>query len=144
MEWRQEHYLITDQPDRMNLEVIHHFLSHSSYWAKGISRETVEKSLKYSLCFGLFHDDKQIGFARAVTDRTTFAYLADVFVIEPYRGQGLGKWLVACILEHPDLQGLRRLLLATQDGHGLYQQYGFAALAKPERFMEIHYPDRYS
>lgn len=144
MRWQQGKFAITDESEQLNLEMIYGFLSRESYWSSGIPRSVVEKSLRHSLCFGLFDADQQIGFGRAITDRATFAYLADLFVIESYRGQGLGKWLVACILEHPDLQGLRRMLLATQDAHGLYQQHGFTALLHPERLMEINHPDIYS
>ena len=126
----------------MDIETIHNYL-RESYWAKGIPRPIVEKAVSNSLCFGLFHYSKQVGFGRAVTDYATFAYLADVFVLPPYRGRGLGKWLVSCILAHPELQGLRRWMLATLDAHGLYEQNGFVALQKPQRFMEINDPEIY-
>ena len=123
--------------------MIQRFLSEQSYWAPGIPRDVVERSLKNSLCFGLFHESQQIGFARLVTDRATFAWLGDVFVIEAFLGQGLGKWLIESLLTHPDLQGLRRILLGTRDAHGLYLQYGFKPLADPTRIQEIHRPNVY-
>jgi GNAT superfamily N-acetyltransferase len=123
--------------------LIQRFLSEQSYWAPGIPRHVVERSLKNSLCFGLFHESQQIGFARLVTDRATFAWLADVFVIEAFRSQGLGKWMTESLLRHPDLQGLRRILLGTRDAHGLYAQFGFMPLAEPSRFLEIHWPNLY-
>jgi GNAT superfamily N-acetyltransferase len=142
MEWKQGEFTITDRREDLDIEIIHFFL-HASYWAKGIPRSVVEKSLNHSLCFGLYHHAKQVGFGRAVSDQATFAYLADVFVLPDYRGRDLGTWLVACILAHPELQGLRRWLLATRDAHMLYEQIGFVALRKPEWFMEINDPDIY-
>lgn len=115
----------------------------SSYWAKGIPAATVEKSLAHSLCFALLDGDRQVGFARVMSDRATFAYLADVFVLPGYRGRGLAKWLVECVLSHPDLQGLRRWMLATRDAHGLYERCGFTPLKQPEVFMERHNPNAY-
>jgi GNAT superfamily N-acetyltransferase len=122
--------------------VIHGYLA-SSYWSPGIPREIVAKGLENSLAFGLFAGSEQIGLARVITDRATYAYLADVFVLEGYRGRGLSKWLLQCILSHPDLQGLRRFSLATRDAHTLYAQFGFAALANPGVHMEILRPDIY-
>ena len=130
MEWQRQQFIVTDQRAVLNDELIHRFLSTESYWAKGIAKATVVKSLDQSLCFGLFEmhpsgTHSQIGLGRVITDRTTFAYLADVFVLQQYRGQGLGKWLVDCILSYPDLQGLRRWMLATGDAHEFYRRYGF-------------------
>ena len=142
MKWSRNEYTVTDEHAALDIALIHDFL-RGSYWAKAIPREIVTRALENSLCFGLFHNDKQIGFGRIVTDRTTFAYLADVFVIDSYRGRGLGKWLISCVLEHPELQGLRRWLLATVDAHGLYRHHGFVPLRNPERFMEINPPDLY-
>lgn len=122
--------------------MVHRFL-HDSYWAKGISKSIVEKALRNSVCFGLFDGAAQIGFARAVTDRATFAYLADVFVLPSHRGRGLAKWLVSCVLAHPELQGFRRWMLATVDAHGLYQKLGFTPPANTDHYMEIHDPDVY-
>lgn len=137
-EWRKDDFHITTAFDRLNLDVIHGYLARESYWASGIPRATVEKSMQNSLCFGLFHGKTQIGFARVISDYATFAYLADVFVLPKYRGQGLAKWLMECIMAHPELRGLRRWLLVTRDAHGLYQKSGFTPLAHPERLMEIH------
>jgi GNAT superfamily N-acetyltransferase len=142
MEWKQGEFTVTDRREDLDIETIHNFL-RESYWAKGIPRSIVEKSINHSLCFGLYHNSEQIGFGRAVSDQATFAYLADVFVLPAYRGRGLGKWLVACVLAHPELQGLRRWLLATRDAHGLYEENGFVALRKPEWFMEINDPHIY-
>jgi N-acetylglutamate synthase-like GNAT family acetyltransferase len=142
MELKLGEFTVTDRREDLDIETIHHFL-RESYWAKGIPRSIVEKAINNSLCFGLYHNSIQIGFGRAVSDRATFAYLADVFVLPAYRGRGLGKWLVSCVLAHPELQGLRRWLLATLDAHGLYESNGFSALQKPERFMEINDPDIY-
>ena len=128
-------YHITTARDALDLHAVHAYLS-TSYWAAGISRDLVARSVAHSLCFGLFTGAKQIGFARVVTDAATFAYLADVYVLEDYRGQGLGKWLMETIVSHPDVQGLRRWLLATRDAHGLYAQYGFVPLDNPDGFMQ--------
>lgn len=119
----------------MDLKLIQDFLK-SSYWASGIPAEVVERSVENSLVFGLYKKDEQAGLARVVTDCATFAYLADVFVLEPHRGQGLGKWMMEVVFSHPELQGVRRWLLATRDAHGLYRRYGFTGLGKPEIFME--------
>ncbi|SFM19009.1 Acetyltransferase (GNAT) domain-containing protein [Nitrosomonas nitrosa] len=143
MKWQQGDFTVTDNREDLDIEVIHGFLCRESYWAEHIPRATVEKAITHSLCFGLYHAGKQIGFARAVSDHATFAYLADVFVLSDYRGRGLGKWLVSCILIHPELQGLRRWMLATLDAHRLYEQNGFVPLRHPEWFLEIHYPDIY-
>ena len=129
-------YEISDDPGRLDLDGIHRYLSEDSYWAQKIPREVVARSVAHSLCFGVYADTEQVGFARVVSDRATFAFLADVFILPEHRGRGLSKRLMAAITAHPDLQGLRRWMLATADAHGLYRQYGFAALAKPERFME--------
>ncbi|GCE16677.1 GNAT family N-acetyltransferase [Dictyobacter kobayashii] len=142
-EWRRGDYIISTDKQRLDITVIHNFLTQA-YWSSSIPRETVEQALKHSLAFGLYKGQEQIGLARLVTDYTTFAYLADVFILEPYRGQGLSKWLLEVITTHPELQGLRRWLLATQDAHGLYQQFGFAPPRYPERLMEILHPDIYN
>jgi GNAT superfamily N-acetyltransferase len=142
VEWSRPPYRITDRPEELDLDRIHEFL-RGSYWARGVPRETVERSVRHSLNLGLFQDDRQVGFARVVSDRATFAYLADVFVLEEARGQGLGRWLVETALAHPDLQGLRRWLLATRDAHALYRKVGFTSLADPTILMTIHDPDIY-
>jgi N-acetylglutamate synthase-like GNAT family acetyltransferase len=135
-------YEIHTDPDRLDLDVIHGFLDRS-YWSPGIPRHVVARAIKHSLCFGVYQRGVQVGFARVVSDRATFAYLADVFVLEGHRGIGLSKRLMAAIVAHPDLQGLRRFLLGTRDAHGLYRQFGFAPLAHPSRLMEILRPDIY-
>ncbi len=133
---------VTTDPSRLNIDVIHGFLSQS-YWATFIPREIVERSIRGSLCFGAYRGDAQIGFARVISDRATYAYLADVFVLEPFRGDGVGKLLMQCIMSHPDLQGLRRWSLLTRDAHGLYRPFGFDVPRHPERYMEISNPDIY-
>jgi GNAT superfamily N-acetyltransferase len=143
MNWVKEPFCVTCDPARLDLGVIAEFLA-DSYWAKGIPLTTVEKSLKGSLCFVLLDGERQIGFARVISDCATIAYLGDVFILPEYRGRGLSKWLLACVMEHPELQGLRRWILATRDAHELYKQYGFTELKKPEVFMERHNPNVYS
>jgi GNAT superfamily N-acetyltransferase len=142
MEWTRDKLTVTTDRARFDRDVIQRFLG-SSYWAENIPRSTVDKSIDSSLCFGLLEDNRQIGFARVVTDRATIAYLADVFVLPEHRGAGLGKWLIECVMSHPELQGLRRWVLATRDAHGLYRQFGFTPLKRPEIFMEIVNRDVY-
>jgi GNAT superfamily N-acetyltransferase len=132
-------YDISTDPGRLQLDAIHAYLTRS-YWSPGIPREVVARALANSMCFGLYHGASQVGFARVVTDKASFAYLADVYVLEEHRGQGLSKRLVAEIQAHPDLQGLRRVLLATADAHGLYAQFGFTPLARPQNMMELRIP----
>jgi GNAT superfamily N-acetyltransferase len=138
--WVKEEFTVTCDQARMDRAVITEFLA-SSYWARGIAAETVGKSMANSLCFALLDGERLVGFARVITDRATIAYLADVFVLPAYRGRGLSKWLMACVVDHPELQGLRRWVLATLDAHGLYRQFGFTPLKRPEVFMERHDPD---
>jgi GNAT superfamily N-acetyltransferase len=140
---RRGPYFLSTDPDLLNLSLIHRFLSEESYWAPGVPCEIVERSIANSLCFGLFHESRQIGFARVVTDRATFAWLGDVFVLDEFRGEGLGKWMIERLLTHPDLQGLRRTLLGTRDAHSLYARFGFTPLVEPSRFLEIHRPNLY-
>jgi len=128
--------LISDDKARLDRALVHRYLSERSYWAKGAPRKIVERSVEHSLCFGIYRAGQQVGFARVVTDFATFAWLADVFILEEQRGQGLGKRLVAAVFAHPRLQGLRRFMLGTLDAHGLYAKFGFKPLAQPERFME--------
>jgi GNAT superfamily N-acetyltransferase len=135
-------YEISTERTRLDITLIHNFLS-SSYWAKDIPRSIVEKSIENSFCFGAYVGPRQVAFARVITDFATFAYLADVFVLPEHRGQGVSKLLVRTIVEHPQLQGLRRFMLATKDAHGLYAQFGFEALTHPEHLMSIHHPDIY-
>jgi GNAT superfamily N-acetyltransferase len=136
-------YEISTDPDRLNIDVIHTFLAEESYWSRGIPRAIVERAIENSLCFGVYHHAEQVGFARVVTDRTTFALLADVFILEAHRGKGLSKRLMQYVVGHEDLQGPRRFLLLTSDAHGLYRQFGFDSLGAPSRFMEILRPDIY-
>ena len=135
-EWQRGEFTISTDPARLDLKVIHDFLS-TSYWAAGIPLDTVRQSIEHSLSFGVYRGDQQIGFARIITDYTTFAYLADVFILESERGQGLAKWLVEIIVAHPQLQGLRRWMLATRDARDYYRPFGFRDLAHPEWLMEI-------
>ena len=135
MEYKHDKFIISDDPSRLDIDVICEFLSRS-YWANKRPRDAIEKSIQHSLNFGVYDGERQIGFARVVTDRAVFAYLCDVFIHEEYRGQALGKWMMQCILAHPDLQGLRRWCLLTQDAHGLYEQFGFTELNDPSRWME--------
>lgn len=135
-------FLISTDKKRIDLDVVHGFLT-DCYWARGIPKATVARSIKHSLCFGIYKAGKQVGFARVISDFATYAYIGDVFVLEKYRGHGLGKVLMKCIREHPDLQGLRRWSLVTRDAHGLYSQFGFTALKSTERHMEIHNPNVY-
>ena len=135
-EWQRGAYTISTDRARLDIESIHQFLTTSSYWAQGRTLETVRRSIEHSLNFGIYESARQVGFARVITDYATFAWLADVFVVDEHRGRGLGKWLVEVILAHAELRGLRRWLLATKDAHELYRQYGFDALKRPARFME--------
>ena len=141
-EHRKEQFLISTDRERLDLNLIHGFLTNC-YWARGIPREVVVCSIQNSLCFGVYADGKQVGFARVISDYATYAYIGDVFVLESHRGQGLGKWLMQCILQHPRLQGLRRWSLVTDDAHGLYAQFGFTPLQSPEKYMELRQPDAY-
>ncbi len=136
MDWTRGAWTISTDRERLDREAIHAFL-FNSYWAKGIPRAILDRSIENSLCFGLYEGSRLVGFARVITDRATFAYLADVFVLESHRGRGLSKWLMEVILGHPDLQGMRRWTLATRDAHGLYEQFGFRRLTSPDRLMEI-------
>jgi GNAT superfamily N-acetyltransferase len=135
-------YEISTDSARLDLDLIHSFLS-TSYWARNIPRNVVERCIAHSLCFGAFCEGRQVGFARTVTDRATFAYVADVFVIPTHRGRGVSKLLIRAILDHPEMKGLRRILLATQEAQGLYAQFGFKPLGHPEHFMSIHNPKVY-
>jgi len=130
-------------PARIDAEAAHAYIA-SSYWAQGMPIEVLRKAIANSLCVAAFHRGAQVGFARMVTDRATFAYLADVYVLEAHRGRGLSRRLVSALLEHPELQGLRRLMLVTRDAHGLYAKFGFTPLAHPERVMELHRPGVYA
>jgi GNAT superfamily N-acetyltransferase len=135
-------YLITCDPARIDVDAVWGWL-RGTYWAKNIPRDTVARAIRHSLPFGIFEGERAVGFARVVSDRATFAYVADVFVEEEARGRGLAVWLMEVIRAHPELQGLRRWMLATRDAHGLYAKSGFVAMAHPDWFMEIHRPDVY-
>ncbi|MGN8039611.1 GNAT family N-acetyltransferase [Chitinophaga sp. 22321] len=137
-------YLVTADKSRLDLHAIHDYLARESYWAQNIPLSIVEKSIAGSLCFGVFHNKQQIGFARLITDSATFAYLADVYILESHRGKGLSKLLMRTVLAHPGVQGLRRMLLVTADAHGLYRQFGFTDVPNPEKFMQLHNPDPYT
>jgi ribosomal protein S18 acetylase RimI-like enzyme len=139
MIWQKHGFLISTDKSQLQLDEICAYLSRS-YWAKGRGRNVVERAIQNSLCFGLFHEGRQIGLVRVITDYATFAYLCDVYVLEEFQGKGLGKWLMAVVMSHPELQGLRRWSLVTRDAHGLYRQFGFNELKSPERWMEIFNP----
>ena len=142
MDFTKDRFFISTEKEKFDIDLIHSFLTRS-YWAQGISKEIIKRSIEGALCFAVFENDKQIGFARMITDKATFAYLADVFIIEEYRGLGLSKWLMEVIMSHPDLQGLRRMMLATRDAHGLYEKFGFMPLNNVDRWMHIHNPEVY-
>jgi GNAT superfamily N-acetyltransferase len=142
MEWQRGEYLISTDPARVDIDSVHRFLSDEAYWSPGVPEDVVRRAIAGSIVFGLYHGSEQVGLARVVSDRATFAWLCDVYVLEEHRGHGLGKWLMECVKAHPDLQGLRRWLLATRDAHGLYKQFGFEPV-DPERFMEIRDSDVY-
>ncbi len=137
IEYRKGEFTLSTDRERLDLNTIHGFLTEC-YWAKGISREIVARSMENSLCFGIYARNQQVGFARVISDFATYAYIADVFVLDKYRGRGLGKWLTQCILQHPRLQGLRRWSLVTGDAHGLYAKFGFTAPKRPEIYMELY------
>lgn len=138
-------YMISTDKKLLDIHVIHNYLSERSYWAQGITLETVQTSIKHSLCFGMYEKKKQIGFARLITDQATFAYLADVFILESHRGLGLSKWLMQCIHEYPGTKNLRRWMLTTKDAHGLYAQFGWKLLNEDmaSRIMLINFPGMY-
>jgi GNAT superfamily N-acetyltransferase len=143
IERRGDFELSTD-PARLDRTLVHRFLSEQSYWASGVPREVVDRAIDHSLCFGVFRGDEQVAFARVVTDRATFAYLADVFVLRAWRADGVGQWMIGVVIRHPELQGLRRFLLATRDAHRLYARFGFLPLANPARFLERFDPNVYA
>ncbi len=134
--WARDDYQISSERARLNVALIHNFLSNTSYWATGRSLEVVQRSIDNSLCFGIYKNADQIGFGRVVTDYATFAWIADVFVLPEHRGRGLSKWLMEVMLAHPRLQGFRRWVLSTKDAHGVYERFGFIKLHRPERWME--------
>src|SRR5216684_2647074 len=143
IEHQRGEFLISTSRERLSVDVVHGFLTNC-YWAKGIPREVVARSIEHSLCFGIYEDSgAQVGFARVVSDFATVAYLGDVFVLESHRGRGLSKWLMECVVQHPALHNLRRWILLTRDAHGLYSQFGFTPVKTPERYMELHRPSVY-
>ena len=142
MEWRKDGFLISTDKSKIDIVAVHGFLTQS-YWAEGIPVDVLRRGIENSLCFAIYHEELLIGFARVITDFATFAYLADVFILPAERGKGLSKWLLTVILDHPQLQGLRRFTLATKDAHGLYARFGFTPFDKPERWMQKHNPDVY-
>ena len=142
-EFTKDDYLISTDKTRLELAVIHGFLSRESYWALNIPEEVVRRSIEGSLCFGVYHQGRQVGFGRLVTDFATMAYVADVFIIREYRGRGLSKWLMQCITTLPELAGLRRWVLVTRDAHTLYEGLGFKSLAQPDTYMERRRPNPY-
>jgi len=142
VEYRKGEFVLSTDRERLDLDVIHGFLTEC-YWAKGISREIVARSIENSLCFGVYSGNQQVGFARVISDFATYAYIADVFVLNTHRGCGLGKWLMECIMQHPQLQGLRRWSVVTSDAHGLYAKSGFKAPKRPENYMERHNEEIY-
>jgi GNAT superfamily N-acetyltransferase len=142
MEWTKNEFSVSTDPARLDMIYLHQFLS-TTYWAKGIPLEIVQKAIAGSVCFGMYHGQRQIGFARVITDKATFGYLADVFIDPAYRRKGLSKWMMECVMSHPELQGFRRFMLATRDAHGLYRKFGFTGVPNPEIMMQIHNPDVY-
>lgn len=142
MEWHKDGFLISTDPARIDIEAVHDFLTNS-YWAAGVPIDVVRRSIEHAMCFGIYKDDKQAGFARVITDYATFAYIGDVFVLDEHRGLGLSKWLMRVILGHPDLRGFRVWVLVTRDAHGLYSQFGFTPLQNPNGWMEIRDSDVY-
>ncbi len=141
-EWHRDGFTINTDHARLDLDAVYDFLS-TSYWARGIPRDVMERSIAHAIPFGIYEGTRQVGFARVVTDRATVAYIGDVFVLEPWRGRGLSRWLMECMLAHPELQGFRRWFLLTSDAHGLYEKFGFTPLAAPDRWMEKHARDAY-
>lgn len=135
----QTEYTISTDKSRLDLDFVHAFLTNC-YWAKGVPRDVVRRSIENAMCFGVYHGTQQVGFARVISDQATYAYIGDVFIVESHCGRGLAKRLMKAIMEHTDLQGLRRWSLVTDDAHGLYRQFGFTALAKPEKYMELRDP----
>lgn len=140
--WARGEFRVSTNPKQLDVRAIHEFLARS-YWSEGIPREIVERSIRGSLCFGVYRGEQQIGFARVISDRATYAYLADVYILEEFRGRGLGTWLMECIMTHPELKNLRRWALLTRDAHRLYEKFGFTAPKKPDRHMELSNTDIY-
>ncbi len=142
--YQKDGFTISTNPLLLNVPYLHHYLSVKSYWAQNIPVEIVQKSIEGSCCFGLYQNEKQIGFARVITDFATYGYLCDVFVDEAFRGLGLSKWMMAVVHEHPQLQGFRNWALGTKDAHGLYEQFGYVMHPEPFRVMRKSNPDVYN
>ncbi len=143
VEYQRDEFLVSTDRERLDLDMVYDFLTNC-YWAKGIPREVVARSIEGALCFGIYDGEgAQVGFARVISDFATIAYIGDVFVLETHRGRGLSKWLMECMVQHPALQNLRRWILTTRDAHGLYSQFGFTPVKAPERFMELFDPHVY-
>ena len=142
MEWKKDGFTVSTDREKLDRDAIHRFLA-GSYWARGIPRDIVDRSIENSVCFGLYAEEKMIGFARVISDAATFGYLSDVFVLPSHRGRGLATWFMEVVMGHPDFRGIRRWMLATADAHGLYRKVGFTQLSKPERIMEKLLPDAY-
>lgn len=138
-----EGYLYSTDKAKLNIELIHNYLTNDSYWANGVSLDIVKRSIENSVCFGIYLNNEQVGFARVVTDKATFGYLGDVFVLDVHRGKGLSKNLMAFMLKHPELQGFRRWMLLTRDAQELYKKFGFIQFHAPDRCMELWFPDVY-
>lgn len=143
MDAKRQAFEISTDNAKLDLGLIHRFLVEESYWARERTLEQTKTAIENSICFGVYDGERQVGFARVVSDKATFAYVGDVFVVEDYRGRGISKMLMQYIVEHPELQGLRRWVLATRDAHGLYEQFEFAPLRHPERWMEKTAPNAY-
>ena len=142
-EEKKDGFIISTDKSRLDMNVIFDYLSNRSYWAKGIRMDMVKRAAENSICFGVYENDKQIGYARVVTDKATIGYIGDVFILKTHRGRGLSKWLMECILKHPELQGFRRWILLTKDAHGLYKQFGFNEPEEPATYMELRKKDVY-
>ena len=142
MEWKKDGFTVSTDRQKLDRDAIHRFLAES-YWARGIPRDVVDRSIENSVCFGLYAEEKMIGFARVISDAATFGYLSDVFVLPSHRGRGLAAWFMEIVMGHPDFRGIRRWMLATADAHGLYRKVGFTQLSRPERIMEKPLPDAY-
>ena len=136
-EFKKDEYIISTDHSKLQFDAIHDFL-RTTYWAKNIAFEKVKKATENSFCFGMYHENKQMGFARVITDYTSFAYLADVYILEEHRGKGLSKWMMQVILDYPDFKGLRKWVLRTADAHSLYSRFGFKTPDKPESYMELY------
>ena len=141
--WNKNDYFISTDISLLDMDYTHHYLCHQSYWAKDVPIDVVKRSIENSVCFGVFENNRQIGFGRVITDKATFGYLCDIFIDPDYRGRGLSKWLVQTMLDHPELQGFRNWVLGTLDAHSLYEKFGFIVHPEPQRMMRKNNPDCY-